>query len=147
MSNPPQGPVIPSGWVSRPGKTPGSTIFYPRGCTPSAPGSTYTRLMPSGSTPVPGLENCYWISVKNGQPINPVTGGTGTRGGTYPPLNRTEFSPPTKRYASHSTLTCPDSNLFVLPRKGKGLNSCLQIAMLGSGWRAGHDQEVHVLFF
>lgn len=86
LSNPPQGPVIPSGWVSRPGKTPGSTIYYPPGSDPSAPGSTYIRLMPSGSTPVPGLENGYWISVKNGQPINPATGGTGTRGDTHVPL-------------------------------------------------------------
>jgi filamentous hemagglutinin len=86
LSNPPQGPVIPSDWVSRPGKTPGSTIYYPPGSDPSAPGSTYIRLMPSGSTPVPGLENGYWISVKNGQPINPSTGGTGTRGDTHVPL-------------------------------------------------------------
>lgn len=28
----------------------------------------------------------YWISVKNGQPINPSTGGTGTRGETHIPL-------------------------------------------------------------
>ena len=86
LSNPPQGPVIPSDWVSRPGKTPGSTIYYPSGSDPSAPGSTYIRLMPSGSTPVPGLENGYWISVKNGQPVNPATGGTGARGDTHVPL-------------------------------------------------------------
>ncbi len=86
LSNPPQGPVIPSGWVSRPGKTPGSTIYYSPGSDPSAPGSTYIRLMPAGSTPVPGLEHGYWISVKNGQPINPATGGTGTRGDTHVPL-------------------------------------------------------------
>lgn len=35
---------------------------------------------------VQGLENGYWISVKNGQPINPATGGTGTRGDTHIPL-------------------------------------------------------------
>ncbi|MDH1560084.1 DUF637 domain-containing protein [Pseudomonas sp. MDMC216] len=86
FTNPPQGPVIPSGWISRPGRAPGSTIYYPPGTDPSAPGSTYIRLMPSGSTPVPGLENGYWISVKNGQPINPATGGTGTRGDTHVPL-------------------------------------------------------------
>ncbi|MGY2262203.1 DUF637 domain-containing protein, partial [Pseudomonas sp. SDO55104_S430] len=86
LSNPPQGPVIPADWVSRPGKTPGSTIYYPLGSDPSAPGSTYIRLMPSGSTPVPGLENGYWISVKNGQPTNPATGGTGPRGDTHVPL-------------------------------------------------------------
>jgi hypothetical protein len=79
FTNPPQGPVIPSDWVSSPGRTTGSTIYYPPGTDPSAPGSTYIRLMPSGSTHVPGLENGYWISVKNGQPINPATGGTGTR--------------------------------------------------------------------
>ncbi|MBH3414718.1 hypothetical protein I5P85_28450 [Pseudomonas putida] len=86
FTNPPQGPVIPSGWVSRPGRSSGSTIYYPPGTDPSAPGSTYIRLMPSGSTPVPGLENGYWISVRNGQPINPATGGTGTRGDTHVPL-------------------------------------------------------------
>ncbi|MCY1399168.1 hypothetical protein D9M71_142180 [compost metagenome] len=86
FTNPPQGPVIPAGWISRPGRTSGSTIYYPPGTDPSAPGGTYIRLMPSGSTPVPGLENGYWISVKNGQPINPATGGTGTRGETHVPL-------------------------------------------------------------
>lgn len=53
---------------------------------PSAPGSSYIRLMPPGSTPVPGLENGYWIFVKNGQPVNPATGGAGTRGDTHVPL-------------------------------------------------------------
>lgn len=86
FTNPPQGPVIPSGWVSRPGRSSGRTIYYPPGTDPSAPGSTYIRLMPSGSTPIPGLENGYWISVKNGQPINQATGGTGTRGDTHVPL-------------------------------------------------------------
>jgi filamentous hemagglutinin len=86
FTNPPQGPVIPSNWVSRPGRTTGSIIYYPPGTDPSAPGSTYIRVMPSGSTPVTGLENGYWISVKNGQPINPATGGTGTRGDTHVPL-------------------------------------------------------------
>lgn len=95
FTNPPQGPVIPSNWVSRPGRTPGSTIYYPPGTDPSAPGSTYIRLMPSGSTPVPGLENGYWISVKNGQPINPTTGGTGTRGETHVPLPPNTM-PPTR---------------------------------------------------
>lgn len=28
---------------------------------PSAPGSTYVRLMPSGSTPSSDLESGYWI--------------------------------------------------------------------------------------
>ena len=83
---PPQGPVILSGWISRPGRTPGSTIYYPPGTDPSASGSTFIRLMPPGSTPVPGLEYGYWISEKNGQPINPATGGTGSRGETHVPL-------------------------------------------------------------
>ncbi|WP_285961287.1 DUF637 domain-containing protein [Pseudomonas tohonis] len=86
FTNPPQGPVVPSGWVSRPGRVPGSTIYYPPGTNPSDPGSTYIRLMPPGSTTVPGLQDGYWISVKNGQPINPATGGTGSRGETHVPL-------------------------------------------------------------
>jgi filamentous hemagglutinin len=86
FTNPAQGPVIPDGWLSKPGRTPGSSIYYPPNTDPSNPGSTYIRVMPSGSTPVPGLENGYWISVKNGQPINPATGGTGTRGETHVPL-------------------------------------------------------------
>lgn len=69
------------------------SIYFPLGTDPSAPGSTYIRLMPAGSTPVPGLENGYWISVKNGQPINPATGGTGTRGHTYVPLAPDTFPP------------------------------------------------------
>jgi filamentous hemagglutinin len=86
FTNPAQGPVIPQGWVSKPGRTPGSTIYYPPNTDPSSPGSSYIRVMPPGSTPVPGLENGYWISVKNGQPTNPATGGTGTRGETHVPL-------------------------------------------------------------
>ncbi len=86
FTNPEQSPVIPSDWLSRPGRTPGSTIYYPPGTDPSAQGSTYIRVMPPGSTPVPGLENGYWLSILNGQPINPATGGTGTRGQTHIPL-------------------------------------------------------------
>nr|WP_286088769.1 VENN motif pre-toxin domain-containing protein [Enterobacter chuandaensis] len=86
FTNPAQGPVIPQGWVSKPGRTPGSTIYYPPNTDPSSPGSSYIRVMPPGSTPVPGLENGYWISVKNVQPTNPATGGTGTRGETHVPL-------------------------------------------------------------
>ena len=93
FTNPPQSPVIPLTWTSKPGKTLGSTIYFPPGTDPSAPGSTYIRLMPAGSTPVPGLENGYWISVKNGQPINPATGGTGTRGHTHVPLAPDTFPP------------------------------------------------------
>ncbi|MFQ6255866.1 VENN motif pre-toxin domain-containing protein, partial [Yersinia enterocolitica] len=86
LTNPAQGPVIPEGWISKPGRTPGSIIYYPPNTDPSSQGSSFIRVMPSGSTPVPGLENGYWISVKNGQPINPATGGTGTRGDTHVPL-------------------------------------------------------------
>ncbi|WP_271125273.1 VENN motif pre-toxin domain-containing protein [Dryocola boscaweniae] len=93
LTNPAQGPVIPQGWVSKPGRTPGSTIYYPPNTDPGSPGSTYIRVMPPGSTPVPGLENGYWISIKNGQPINPATGGTGTRGETHVPLP-TDTMPP-----------------------------------------------------
>lgn len=93
FTNPAQGHVIPKGWVSKLGRTPGSTIYYPPNTDPSNPGSTYIRVMPSGSTPVPGLENGYWIFVKNGQPINPATGGTGTRGETHVPLP-TDTMPP-----------------------------------------------------
>lgn len=49
--------------------------------------------MPSGSTPVLGLENGYRISVKNGQLINPATGVTRTRGETDVPLP-TDTMPP-----------------------------------------------------
>ncbi len=93
FTNPPQGPVIPQGWVGKPGRTPGSTIYYPPNTDPGSPGSSYIRVMPAGSTPVPGLENGYWISVKNGQPTNPATGGTGTRGETHVPLP-TDTMPP-----------------------------------------------------
>ncbi|MCQ4390098.1 hypothetical protein [Enterobacter roggenkampii] len=93
FTNPAQGPVIPKGWVSKLGRTPGSTIYYPPNTDPSNPGSTYIRVMPSGSTPIPGLENGYWIFVKNGQPINPATGGTGTCGETHVPLP-TDTMPP-----------------------------------------------------
>lgn len=86
FTNPAQSPVIPPDWVSQPGKTPGSVIYYPPGTDPSAPGSTYIRVMPAGSTSVPGLEGGYWIWMKNGQPRNPATGGTGTRGQTHIPL-------------------------------------------------------------
>ncbi len=86
FTNPAQGPVIPQGWISKPGRTSGSTIYYPPNTDPSSPGSSYIRVMPPGSTPVTGLENGYWISVKNGQPTNPATGGTGTRGETHVPL-------------------------------------------------------------
>ncbi|SCK34240.1 filamentous hemagglutinin [Variovorax sp. HW608] len=93
FTNPPQAPVIPSDWVSLPGRTPGSTIYYPPGTNPNAPGSTYIRVMPPGATPVLGLQDGYWISVKNGQPINPSTGGTGARGDTHIPLPPNSMPP------------------------------------------------------
>lgn len=93
FTNSAQGPVIPQGWVSKPGRTPGSTIYYPPNTDPGSSGSSYIRVMAPGSTPVPGLENGYWISVKNGQPINPATGGTGTRGETHVPLPANTMPP------------------------------------------------------
>lgn len=93
FTNPAQGPVIPQGWISKPGRTLGSTIYYPPNTNPGSPGSSYIRVMPPGATPVPGLENGYWISVKNGQPTNPATGGTGTRGETHVPLPANTMPP------------------------------------------------------
>jgi filamentous hemagglutinin len=87
FTNPPQSPVIPSGWISRPGRTEGSIIYYPPGTEPRAEGSTYIRVMPPGSTPIPGLEDGYWVSVKGGLPTNPATGRqSGNRGETHIPL-------------------------------------------------------------
>lgn len=43
---PAQDPVIPEGWISKPGRTSGSTIFYPPDMDPSAQQSTYIRVMP-----------------------------------------------------------------------------------------------------
>ncbi|WP_222571917.1 VENN motif pre-toxin domain-containing protein [Halomonas denitrificans] len=93
FTNPPQGPVIPAGWVSRPGKVSGSIIYYPPGTDPSARGSTHIRVMPPGSTSVPGLENGYWISVSKGQPINPSTGKPGSRGEYHIPLPENTMPP------------------------------------------------------
>lgn len=42
FTNPPQGPVIPQGWVSKPGRTPGSTIYYPPNTDPGSAGSSYS---------------------------------------------------------------------------------------------------------
>jgi len=68
--------VIPDGWISRPGRVSGSTIYYPLNTDPNAKGSYFIRVMPAGSIPVPGLGSGYWISVINGQPINSAIGGT-----------------------------------------------------------------------
>lgn len=90
----PQAPVIPSDWVSRPGRTPGSIIYYPPGTDPSVAGSTYIRVMPPGHTPVLGLENGYWTSVVNGQPINPANGSPrATKGDNHIPLPPNSMPP------------------------------------------------------
>ncbi len=72
ITNPPQNPVIPPGWVSVPGRVDGSTVYYPPDSTPNGPDSI--RVMPPGSSPVPGLENGYWVEKINRQPIDPSTG-------------------------------------------------------------------------
>ena len=53
ISNPPQAPVIPSGWVSRPGRN-GGEIYFPAGTDPAK--GEHIRVMPPGSSPVPGYE-------------------------------------------------------------------------------------------
>jgi len=93
IANPPQPPpAIPEGWVSSPTNSGGGTIYYPPGQNPPGSGESI-RVMPPGSSPVPGLEDGYWVKTNNsGQPINPATGGTGTRGETHvprPPLTPT----------------------------------------------------------
>jgi hypothetical protein len=94
FTNPEQAPVIPSGWVSQPGRVAGSTIYYPPGTDPSAQGSTYIRVMPPGSSPIPGLENGYWTSIVNGQPINPANGSpNATKGDTHVPLAPNSMPP------------------------------------------------------
>lgn len=86
LTNPAQVPVISQGWISKPVRVPGSTIYYPPNTDPAQRDSTHIRVMPPGSSLVSGLENGYWISVKNGQPTNPTIGGTGNRGETHIPL-------------------------------------------------------------
>ena len=88
ITNPPQpAPPIPEGWVSSPTNTGGGTIYYPPGQNPPDSGESI-RVMPPGASPVPRLnENGYWVQTNgSGQPINPATGGTGTRGQTHVPL-------------------------------------------------------------
>lgn len=94
LTNPPQSPVIPKEWISQPGRVPGSTIYFPPGTDPSAPGGTYIRVMPPGATSVPGLENGYWTLVIKGQPINPATGSpNAARGDTHIPLPPNSMPP------------------------------------------------------
>jgi hypothetical protein len=92
ITNPPQAsPPIPDGWVSSPAGS--GVINSPPGQYPPASGESI-RVMPPGSTPVPGLENGYWRQTnKYGQPINPATGGTGTQGQTHVPLPLAKPSP------------------------------------------------------
>lgn len=88
LTHPPQAPIIPQGWVSRPGtKVNGSEIYYPAGTEPSIRGSTYIRVMPENHSPVPGLQNGYWIYVKDGESINILTmKPNGTMGDIHIPL-------------------------------------------------------------
>ena len=72
IANPPQNPVVPEGWVTTPGRVPGSVIYHPPETGAGGPDSI--RVMPPGSSPVPGLKGGYWIQKQNGQPINPATG-------------------------------------------------------------------------
>ena len=75
ITNPPQGPVIPAHWESRPGRN-GGEVFYPPGTNPAA--GEHIRVMPPGSSPVPGYENGYWRWVNgNKQPMNRATGKPG----------------------------------------------------------------------
>ncbi|WP_434672558.1 DUF637 domain-containing protein [Pseudomonas sp. R1-15] len=95
ITNPPQGPVIPSGWVSRPGKN-GGEIYYPSGTDPAK--GEHIRVMPPGSSPVPGYENGYWRWQNAGkQPMNPATGKPGKgQGDTHVPLPSNTL-PPVRR--------------------------------------------------
>ncbi|HET8731169.1 MAG TPA: RHS repeat-associated core domain-containing protein [Moraxellaceae bacterium] len=95
ITNPPQAPVIPQGWESRAGRT-GGEIYFPKGTDPSK--GEHIRVMPGGSSPVPGLENGYWRWVNsNKQPMNPATGRVGKgQGDTHVPLPANSM-PPTRR--------------------------------------------------
>jgi RHS repeat-associated protein len=93
-TNPPQSPNIPNDWESRPGRN-GGEVYYPPGSDPA--NGENIRVMPPGSTPVPGLEDGYWVWT-NGhkQPIDPSTGNPGSRGQTHVPLPP-DGMPPTRR--------------------------------------------------
>ncbi len=87
ITNPPQlPPPVPDGWVSSPSQKGRGIIYHPPEQDPYAPGGDSIRVMPPGSSPVPGLENGYWVKEKDGQAIDPATGGTGSAGQTQVPL-------------------------------------------------------------
>lgn len=93
ITNPPQAPVIPPHWESRPGKN-GGEIFFPPGTNPAA--GEHIRVMPPGSSPIPGYEHGYWRWVNNNkQPMNPATGKPGKgQGDTHVPLPPDSIPPP-----------------------------------------------------
>ncbi|WP_218170724.1 hypothetical protein, partial [Pseudomonas gingeri] len=92
ISNPPQAPVIPAGWVSRPGRN-GGEIYFPAGTDPAK--GEHIRVMPPGSSPVPGYENGYWRWQNSGkQPMYPSTGKPGKGpGDTHVPLPPNSLPP------------------------------------------------------
>ncbi|AHF66884.1 two-partner secretion domain-containing protein [Pseudomonas cichorii] len=95
ISNPPQAPIIPSGWVSRPGRN-GGEIYFPAGTDPAK--GEHIRVMPPGSSPISGYENGYWRWQNAGkQGMNPATGKPGIGpGDTHIPLPP-DSVPPTRR--------------------------------------------------
>jgi filamentous hemagglutinin len=95
ISNPPQAPIIPSDWVSRPGRN-GGEIYFPAGTDPAK--GEHIRVMPPGSSPVPGYEDGYWRWQNSGkQPMNPATGKPGIgQGDTHVPLPP-DSVPPVRR--------------------------------------------------
>ncbi|MGU9818348.1 two-partner secretion domain-containing protein [Pseudomonas sp. LF135] len=95
ITNPPQAPIIPSGWVSQPGKK-GGEVYFPPGTDPAK--GEHIRVMPPGSSAVPGYESGYWRWQNAGkQPMNPATGKPGIGpGDTHIPLPPDSL-PPVRR--------------------------------------------------
>ncbi|MFC5472331.1 RHS repeat-associated core domain-containing protein [Paraherbaspirillum soli] len=93
ISNPPQAPVIPPDWESKPGRN-GGEVYYPPGTNPAD--GEHIRVMPPGSSPVPGYEDGYWRWVNgNKQPMDPSTGKPGRgQGDTHVPLPPDSLPPP-----------------------------------------------------
>ncbi|MGM3413109.1 DUF637 domain-containing protein [Ralstonia holmesii] len=93
ITNPPQAPVIPPDWESRPGRN-GGEVYYPPGTEPAD--GEHIRVMPPGTSPMPGYENGYWRWVNgNKQPMDPSTGKPGRgRGDTHVPLPPDSVPPP-----------------------------------------------------